>query len=935
MIRSRRHPKNRAIRADCPARRVLGSGCRTVWGISWHNSAHAVPLKPGERLGSLEIVSLLGRGGMGEVYRAHDTELGRDVAVKILPETFTDDSDRVARFRREAQILASLNHPHIATIYGLQDHDRQRVLVLELVDGESLDARLARGRIPVDEALPMAKQIAQALEAAHDKGIVHRDLKPANIAVTTDGRIKVLDFGLAKALEPASGVPASAMNSPTVTSRALMTGIGVIVGTAAYMAPEQAQGRPADKRTDIWAFGCVLYEMVTSQRAFNGETISDTLAAILRGEPDWSRLPAGSPRALVTLLRRCLARDRARRLRDIGDVVLELDDVAAAGADEGEPARSVVARRRGTWIWAGLAGIALLTAGVIGWRSTRLLPHDDRVLRFDLSLPAGVHLGGPIPMIAPDGRSLAFVGLSDGVRSIWVRPLDGDWRRLDGTEQTDGRIFWSPDSRLIGFVDTQHNLKKISAAGGPAQIIAMQDKSRDRDWGPDGTILLGGAGDLRRVSAAGGVETVERSLDAAARERTIDYPRFLPDGRQYLALVRYRAPQGAPAEQSLCVGALGSARLQCLADIRTEAWYARTGHLIFQQEGMLMAQRFDPSRLTVTGEATAVTGDVFRRSSLATYSLSTLGDLLYRVPQMAYQVEWVDSTGRRVGSAGLPQTPGRRYMQISPDGKRLLFAVDDEVWVHEFNTGVTSRLATNLAPPRHIGFPTSPVWSGDGQTVFYASIRDTYHASLYSRDAGGIGPDRLVLRDAMFDIPLDASRDGRFLLYRASAGQLGDEESIWALPLAAGSKPFRIAASATVGIGGAAAAKLSPDGKWIAYVSNETGIEEVYVQSFPEPGFRQQISRGGRAPAWSADGRHIFYVNSGLQMMSVAVRAVTGRLEIDAPRMLFQTELVPFGGNNATEYTVAPDGRFLMSLAASVNPMPLSIVVNWASTLPQ
>jgi serine/threonine protein kinase len=612
-------------------------------------------LAPGTRIGSYEVVSIVGAGGMGEVYRARDTRLRRDVGVKVLPAPFADDAERLARFEREAQVLASLNHPHIAAIHGFEEHDGIRALVLEFVEGETLADRIVRGAMPLDEALPVARQIAEALEAAHEHGIVHRDLKPANIKITPDGVVKVLDFGLAKLADPPSTptMPSPLSMSPTITSPALMTQAGMLLGTAAYMAPEQAKGKPADKRSDIWAFGTVLYEMLTGRRAFGGDDVTDTLAAVMKDVPKYALSPR-TPRRLRHLLERCLERDVKIRLRDIGEARIELAAIEAGKVDEGMPP---IASRRAAWLVGGvIVGAALTAAAMVIWAkppSATLAPRA----RLQVILPDGVQLSpeaGGATSVSPDGRLIVFAASSDKGRSLWLRPVDADDAKpLPGTE--GGTLpFWSPDSAAVGFF-AGDKLKRLTISTGTVAAICG-DISRAPGggaWNGEGLIVFSPQleGPLFQVSATGGTPKPLTSLDEASHESNHIWPAFLPDGRHYL----YQANAG------IYIGALGSTDRTLL--IRQESLdftavqYSPSGHLVYVRNHQLVARPFDLETRTLTGdEFPLAEGFGIGGPGRPAFGVSQTGVLVYRRrgEPATYQVTWVARDGTRQGTVGSP-----------------------------------------------------------------------------------------------------------------------------------------------------------------------------------------------------------------------------------------------------------------------------------------
>ncbi|HEV2985842.1 MAG TPA: protein kinase, partial [Vicinamibacterales bacterium] len=676
-------------------------------------------LAAGARLGSYDVVSLLGAGGMGEVYRARDIKLGRDVALKVLPASLAHDPQRLARFEREAHLLAALNHPHIAHIYGFEDSTGVPALVMELVDGDTLADRLARGPMSLDNALEIARQIAEALEAAHEQGIVHRDLKPANIKIRDDGTVKVLDFGLAKAFDHASGSSsADATMSPTLSIHA--TQAGIILGTAAYMSPEQARGKPVDRRADVWGFGCILFEMLSGRRAFpQGETVSDTLAKVLEREPDWQALPRATPLQIRLLLERCLRKDVRRRLHDIADARIEVEELGNAPISTLAPAAGqsgVQPSRRGQYGLVGLVAVLLLTTAVLALRPMLTSTTASAPVRFDVFPPEGAaFVTGTGGVLSPDGRKLAFVASSGNDRLIWVRPLDSSTAQSLPATDNAGGIFWSADSQYIGFF-AQGQLRKVAAMGGPPEVLCnlpdLPPGGGVGAWNADGVILVGpgpgfgGSGrPLLRVAAAGGEPTPASELDNSRKELTHSFPSFLPDGRHYLFLAA--STQGAAAY----VGTLDSKDRHVLRGITSSVMYSPTGHVMFPRGGSLMAQPFDARRLTLSGDAFPVAelgGNL--NFTVAPYSVSMSGALSYRAgPRVAApnsQLAWFARTGKQLAPVG----PRGEYgtVQLSPDGKNIAFERGGDIWVLDIQTGVTSRLTTDPARDAY------PVWSPDG-----------------------------------------------------------------------------------------------------------------------------------------------------------------------------------------------------------------------------
>jgi Tol biopolymer transport system component len=888
-------------------------------------------LSAGDRLGVYELGSPLGAGGMGEVYRAKDTKLGRDVALKILPASFTNDPERVARFRREAQVLASLNHPHIAQIHGLEESNGTQFLVLELVDGESLDKRIARGPIRVDEALGIAKQIAEALEAAHEKGIIHRDLKPANVALTNDGQVKVLDFGLAKAVEGASASGDLSM-SPTITSPAMMTGVGVILGTAAYMSPEQAKGRPADKRSDIWAFGCVLYEMLTGRPPFAGEDTSEVLARIIERDPDFQALPPRTPQAILRLLRRTLEKDRKRRLADVSDARIEIDDALAATPPETIAAIAPGARVRKGILWA-LGATAVLAIGALAIPATlyfrRAVP-EPMVTRFDVVTPPTTDAFSFA--LSPDGRQLVFVANGDNGSQLWLRPLDQiKAQPLAGTAGAS-YPFWAPDGRVVGFF-ADFKLKRVDITGAGLQMLADAASARGGTWNADGVIVFAPAvaAPLLRVPASGG--TVAPVTRLVAGQGSHRWPQFLPDGRRFLFLMA----TGQPEAQGVYVGSLDGREPTRVMPAATAATYAPPGYLLLVSQGVLAAYPFDAARATVEIEPIRVDQPVGADDGAfhSAFSVSAQGVLAHRSGAAARrQLVWVDRTGKVLGTVGQPDENALGNPALAPDGHRVAVTRvaqgNADVWLMDLGLGVPSRFTFDPT------IDSAPIWSPDGSQVIFRSTRNgTY--DLFEKPTTGTADEHPLLETPQAKSPLDWSPDGRFLLYSVLDPKTGSD--LWALPLTGERKPFAVLQSSFDEIEG----QFSPNGQWLAYASNESGRYEVYVRPFPEAGEKRQVSAaGGTQPRWRRDGHELFYVAPDGRLMAVPISPARGTqaLEARSPVPLFQTRLAS-GANLATagfqarpQYDVARDGRFLMLINSNDALMsPITIVQNWQAAL--
>jgi Tol biopolymer transport system component len=874
-------------------------------------------LSPGHMLGRYEIVSLLGAGGMGEVYRARDSRLGRDVAIKVLPDAFVQDPDRLTRFEREARLLASLNHPNIASIHGFEEADGTRFLIMELVPGETLAERLQGGPLPAKDALSLARQIAEALEEAHEKGIVHRDLKPANVKMTAGGKVKVLDFGLAKALgaEPKSSDIAQ---SPTLTR----TG-AAILGTAAYMSPEQARGKAVDKRTDVWAFGCVLYEMLTGRPAFGGETASDVIAAILKHEPDWALLPTQAPAKVADLLHRCLQKDPHERLHDIADARIELEEattVVSTGSALVAPQRlrrGATNRERIAWAVAAAAAIALVAEV-----SRRPPPEAAPPLRkFAVSPPEGARLAvGEAPALSPDGRRLVFVGTdSTGRRMLCVRAFDQlEARPLAGTEGVAwaGLPFWSPDGQWIGFF-ADGQLKKIALDGGPPLSLAQAVDSRGGAWSSTGIILFAPSlnSPLYGVSDQGGAVTQATSLDASRQEVSHRLPSFLPDGESFLFLVQ----AGAPQNHGLYLGTLGSRTTTRVGDIQSKAVFV-SPYLFYTRGAALVAQRFDPARKKLSGDPRPIAEGVAGRIGIfgeRAFSAARDGTVAYWTGGSSFaELAWFDRNGKKqdvLGEPGLYDS-----LRLSPDGTRVAFEFWDPetgpaIWVHDLKRGVRSPYSVRSAAD------WGPAWSPGGDRLVYGSLRRGYSSIFERAYPGGGEEDELLLDTGHFIGPTDWSADGRLIVFvDYSAADVG------ILPI--GGTPRLVLSSKF----GEKDGRLSPDGHWLAFTSNESGMWQVWLQSFPEPRTRLQVStQGGSHPEWEpSSGKELFYVAPEGTLMAVTIGG-DSLDKLETPHPLFRAEVV--GHPFKRSYSVAPAGqRFLMIVSREKESLaPIAVITNW------
>jgi len=850
-----------------------------------------VSFSPGSRVGAYEIVGKLGEGGMGEVYRASDLRLRRDVALKVLPAAFSEDRERLARFEREAQLLAQLQHPNIAAIFGLEEADGVRALVMELVDGEDLSALIDRGPLPLGEALAIARQIAEALEEAHDKGIVHRDLKPANVKLRGEGKVKVLDFGLAKALETGAGsspgsVAAASptlMSSPTLTA-GHATQLGMILGTAAYMAPEQAAGRPVDRRADIWAFGVVLFEMLTGKRLFEGDSVAETLASVLRAEIDWRALPAATPPAIRRLLRRCLERQPRNRLHDIADARIVLDEVAAGTVDEGAAETIAPAPPRPSWLgslrsprsllpWlVALVGVAFGAAAMLRFdRLSRAGEGPPRATRLTVMPPAAGEIDG-YPALSPDGRSLAFCfAPRHGVPRLWLHSFDsGQSRELAGTEHAE-QPFWSPDGRRLGFF-AAGQLRHLEIATGHVESLAAVSDSRGATWSESGDIVFSPSccASLMRVAAGGGAARPLTALDAATGEGSHRYPWALPGGEAIL----FTVPDGK--QPGIYWLSLSTGKRALVLPAAARAVYDPRGFLLWNRDGAVVARRFDPRSATLAAETVLVAEHVGTDPEKTAQDLFAAGgDVVAARPAMSVQRElrWVDrrgNLGQVVASLGNFYDPW-----LSPDGARVAVSksilpnyYSSDVWI--FDTSARDR-------GRRFSFAggsSTPIWSLDGTTIYFARELRGEHLVVAKR-ADGSGGEKVAYRGRSARW-LDAISPREPLLVLEGAEGAGYK--LWLLPLAGGplagereARPFQQSLQ-----GSQAHATFSPDGRLLAYTSDESGLPQIYVQPVDGAPERWQVTTdGGDLATWRADGKELFYVGLDRVLRAVPVRGLS------------------------------------------------------------
>jgi serine/threonine protein kinase/Tol biopolymer transport system component len=859
---------------------------------------------PGRRLGPYEILSSIGAGGMGEVYRARDTKLGRDVAIKVLPANFVNDPERLSRFQREARMLAALNHANIATIYGLEQCDGVTCLVMELVSGETLAERVKAGPLGIEEALKIAVQIAEALEAAHEKGIIHRDLKPANVKLTPEGKVKVLDFGLAKAF--AGDISTEDMgNSPTLSMAATMQ--GVILGTAAYMSPEQAKGKPVTKATDIWALGCVTYELLSGRAAFEGDDITEILAAVVRAEPDWNRLPESTPQSIRLLLRRCLRKDRRQRFHDAADVRIEIEETLAAPNDSGatQPGPASISRLllAVRTVAAALAIIAVV-ASWGWWRATRpveksLLP----LVRLDVDLGPDVTLGsqyGTDAILSPDGTRLAYV--SQG--RLFTRRLDQpNATELAGTQ---GAVapFFSPDGQWVAFF-ALGKLNKISVEGGAMIALCDTVLGRGGSWGDDGNIIasLSGNTGLSRIPSAGGLPTPVTELQSG--ETSHRWPQVLPGGKAVLFTASTGGVGTGYDGANIEVMSLADHRRKTLQRGGTFGRYLPTGHLIYVNRGTMFAVPFDLNRLEVRGTPSPVLNQVGYSTSNGTAQLdfSQTGTLIYRSVEAGgglVTVQWLNAAGKPEPLLAKPDAYTRP--SLSPDGNRLAIATTADIWVYEWQRDTMTRLTFGAVT---FGYP---LWSPDGRYIVFQAP-----GGMFWTRSDGSGKPQPLTQSKNRQLPYSFTPDGKRLAFHELMPQT--QNDIWTVPLESDAsglragKPEPFLQTPFDERHGA----FSPDGRWMAYDSNESGVYQVYVRAFPDKGGKWQISNsGGLNPLFSRNGHELFFRNDANQIMMASYTIKGDSFVADKPRVWSEKRLADLGVT--PNYDLAPDGKRIVAL---------------------
>ena len=888
----------------------------------------------GTKLGPYEVVAAVGAGGMGEVYRARDTRLGRDVAVKVLPSSFSADSDRLHRFEQEACAASALNHPNILIVHDIGTHDGSPYIVSELLEGETLRQQMSGAALAQRRVTDYAGQIAHGLAAAHEKGIVHRDLKPDNVFITKDGRVKILDFGIAKLTRPDSS-----QSQTDIPTRRIDTDPGVVIGTVGYMSPEQVRGRPVDHRSDIFSFGAILYEMLSGRRAFHGESAAETMSAILKEDPpDLSETNHNISPALERLVNHCLEKNPEARFHSASDLAFALEALSGSAPVSSQTMTAISAVpisarlvKHLPWIVAGIFAVGMLMTIALLISSFKPTPTRTNVIRAAILPPAGAnYLPRNQFAISPDGLRLAFVGRSgDGKQLLWVRSLGAPTAQpLAGTDDATFP-FWSPDGRFVGFF-AQTKLKKIDASGGPPQTICDAPNGRGGTWNRDGVIVLApdNFSPLYRVSASGGATTVVTKLDDSKLQTTHRWPWFLPDGRHFL----YRAgttSAATPKESNgIYLGALDSLEQKLIVRTDTSPVY-ESGNLLFIRDGTLMAQPFDDKTFQLTGDALPVAEHVQFDFGVARaeFTVSENGVLIFQgtLATTDRQLLWFDRSGKQIGSIGEPALVSQP--RLSPDGQRVATGIFDlqagspDIWIYELSRNVPARFTFDP------DFDVYSVWSPDGKQIVWASNRKG-HADIYQKDSTGAGSDEILFESEENKSPTSWSPDGRFIAYSSTNIKGNTKYDIWILPMFGDRKPFPFLRTQFNEVD----AQFSPDGRWIAYVSDESGSNQVYVAPFPGPGGKWQVSRnGGTEPRWQGDGREIFFVSPDNKLMATEVNPKESTLEIGNAQPLFELRLAASPGYR---YDVARDGkRFLVDTQKLGSSVPLELVVNWVADL--
>ena len=889
-------------------------------------------LDAGTKLDRYEIRSQLGAGGMGEVYLARDTQLGRDVAIKVLPSTFSVDSDRLRRFEQEACAASALNHPNILVVHDIGAHDGAPYVVSELLEGETLRKRIGGTPLAQRRAIEYALQIAHGLAAAHEKGIVHRDLKPDNIFITNDGRVKILDFGLAKLTQLDGN-----QSQTEIPTRRVDTDSGVVMGTVGYISPEQLKGRPVDQRSDIFSFGAILYEMLSGRRAFHAESAAETMSAILKEDPpELSDTNKTVSPALERLVSHCLEKNPEARFHSARDLTFALESISSPSSSSEQTLTSITkssprawAREKLPWVLMAVFALVAIASLIFAFLNIRRAPVDALVTtRFFIYPPEKTELRGSFA-VSPDGRRVVLRGIGEGKVLLWVRALDSlTTHALAGTEEAIFP-FWSPDSRFIGFF-SGGKLKKIEATGGSVQTLCDAPQGLGGAWNTDGVIIFAPreAETLYRVPAAGGAPVPLTSLEESRKEVSHLHPHFLPDGRRFL----YLATSPQRASMGIYAGSLDSKETKLLVNTDVSAAYAPPGYLLFLRERTLMAQGFNADSLELKGDPTPVAEEVDRLGQgarFALFSVSRTGVLVYRSGSSeTTQLIWFDRNGKQLETVGSPANYAVPW--LSPDEKRIVFSRlepqsgNADIWLMELVRGTLTRFTFDQAGD------LSPIWSPDGSRIVFASDRDGT-PNLYQKAASGAGNEELLLKSDHRKIPLDWSADGKFILYQELHPKTSSD--VWALPLSGEQKPFPYLQTEF----DERQARFSPDGKWIAYSSNESGTWQVYVQSFPAMGGKWQVSTsGGAQPQWRRDGKELFYLSPDRKLMAVGVKGDGSKFEASLPSVTFELRIISVGLPGPRNfYAAAADGkRFLVtSLLGDPTATPTTVVLNWTADL--